>query len=103
MKILVTGGAGFIGSHLIDRLIKLDHQVSAIDNLSTGDKKNLNKKAHFYQYSISQTAKIIEILNREKPQIIFHLAANPNNKNSKDTQEELKETISGIYNFLGRY
>ena len=50
--ILVTGGAGFIGSHLVDQLIKEDHKVVVIDNLSTGKKENLNKKAKFYKIDI---------------------------------------------------
>jgi len=49
MKILITGGAGFIGSHLVDRLIKQNHKVVVVDNLSTGKKKNLNPKAKFYK------------------------------------------------------
>jgi UDP-glucose 4-epimerase len=49
MKILVTGGAGFIGSNLVDKLIDEGHKVFAIDNLSTGKKENLNKKAIFYK------------------------------------------------------
>jgi len=48
-KILVTGGAGFIGSHLVDRLIEKGHQVVVVDNLSTGKKENLNHKAKFYK------------------------------------------------------
>jgi len=45
MNIIVTGGAGFIGSHLVDRLIELGHDVLVIDNLSTGDESNVNPKA----------------------------------------------------------
>ena len=52
MKILVTGGAGFIGSHLVDNLIKDGHDVCVIDNLSTGKKENLNPKAKFYKEDI---------------------------------------------------
>ncbi len=52
MKILVTGGAGFIGSHIVDRLIEDNHKVVVVDNLSTGKKENLNKKAKFYKMNI---------------------------------------------------
>jgi UDP-glucose 4-epimerase len=47
--IAVIGGAGFIGSHLVDSLIEMDHQVSVIDDLSTGKKENVNKSAQFYE------------------------------------------------------
>ncbi|MGB9598573.1 MAG: NAD-dependent epimerase/dehydratase family protein [Minisyncoccales bacterium] len=73
-RILVTGGAGFIGSHLTDRLIKEGNLVVVIDNLSTGKKENLNKKAKFYKIDIC-SKKIFEIFKKEKPQIVFHLAA----------------------------
>lgn len=52
-KILVTGGAGFIGSHLVDRLVALGHEVLVLDNLSTGKRENLNEKAKFAQCDIS--------------------------------------------------
>jgi len=74
MKALVTGGAGFIGSHLVDRLIKEKHKVIVVDNLSTGKKENLNKKAKFYKVDIC-SPKIREIFEKEKPEIVFHLAA----------------------------
>ena len=47
MKILVTGGAGFIGSHIVDEYIKLGHEVSVLDNFATGRKININPKASF--------------------------------------------------------
>jgi len=76
MKIVVTGGAGFIGSHLVDRLIKEGHKVIVVDNLSTGKKENLNKKAKFYKIDIC-SPKIPQIFKKEKSEIIFHLAALP--------------------------
>jgi len=74
MKVLVTGGAGFIGSHLVDRLIKEKHKVIVVDNLSTGKKENLNKKAKFYKVDIC-SPKVKKIFEKEKPEIVFHLAA----------------------------
>ena len=65
-KVLVTGGAGFIGSHLVDRLIKEGYRVVVIDNLSTGKRANLNPKAKFYKADI-QDSKISHIFRKEKP------------------------------------
>ncbi len=73
-NILVTGGAGFIGSHLVDRLIKQNHKVVVIDNLSSGKKENINPKAKLYKIDI-RDSKISQIFEKEKPQVIFHLAA----------------------------
>lgn len=72
--ILVTGGAGFIGSHLTDKLIKQGYKVIVIDNLSTGKKENLNSKAKFYKIDIC-SPKIFQIFKKEKPKTVFHLAA----------------------------
>lgn len=75
-NILVTGGAGFIGSHLADELLKQNCKVVVIDNLSSGKKENLNPKAKFYKADV-RDKKISEIFGRENPQIVFHLAAQP--------------------------
>lgn len=75
-KILVTGGAGFIGSHLVDDLIKQNNQVIVIDNLSSGKKENINPKAKFYKTDV-KSKKIEEIFEKENPKIVFHLAAQP--------------------------
>jgi len=78
MNCLVTGGAGFIGSHLVDELIKLDHKVTILDNLSTGSKENINPQADFYNVDISTVVQK-ELNNYFKDiDIVFHLAALPN-------------------------
>lgn len=76
MRILVTGGAGFIGSHLVDRLIAGKHKVSVIDDLSGGYKRNINKKARFYNCDLRDVEKTAKIISKIKPQLVFHLAAN---------------------------
>lgn len=75
MKCLVTGGAGFIGSHLADRLINEGHKVTVLDNLSTGKKENINLKAEFYLQDISDFEKIKPFF--KGVDFVFHLAAIP--------------------------
>ena len=74
-KYLVTGGAGFIGSHLVDKLIEKGNKVIVIDNLSSGKKENLNTKAEFYQLDICDLDKIKPFF--EGIDCVFHLAAIP--------------------------
>lgn len=74
MKILVTGGAGFIGSHLTKRLLMEGHSVCVVDNLSTGKLENVPSAAHFYHLDI-RDKKLSSVLIKETPQIIYHLAA----------------------------
>lgn len=74
MKVLVTGGAGFIGSHTVDSLIAEGHDVVVVDNLTTGDKRNVNSKATFYEADILQKD-IYEIMEKEAPEVVIHNAA----------------------------
>ena len=74
MKILVTGGAGFIGSNVVDRFIQEGHQVTIVDNLSTGQKANINKKAKFLKVDIRSVV-IDKIFERTKPDALCHHAA----------------------------
>jgi UDP-glucose 4-epimerase len=74
MKVLITGGAGFIGSNIADRLIELGHRVALIDNLATGKKENINSKAIFYEYDIREK-NLIGIFKKEMPDIVIHNAA----------------------------
>ena len=75
MKILITGGAGFIGSHIADEYVRLGHKVVVVDNLSTGKLKNVNPRAKFYKADIQNARAIGNIIKREKPNVINHHAA----------------------------
>ena len=71
MKCLVTGGAGFIGSNLVDRLIDDGHEVVVIDNLSTGKKENINPKASFYERDLTLKNEWLMFRNVD---VVFHMA-----------------------------
>jgi UDP-glucose 4-epimerase len=75
MKILVTGGAGFIGSHIVDAYLRLGHQVVIVDNLITGRARNINPAATFYEADIRDATTMREIFDREKPDVLNHHAA----------------------------
>jgi UDP-glucose 4-epimerase len=72
---LVTGGAGFIGSHVTDLLIEAGHRVMVIDDLSGGYEENINPKAHFMQGSVADLDFIIYLCSLVRPEYIFHFAA----------------------------
>jgi UDP-glucose 4-epimerase len=99
-KILITGGAGFIGSHLVDKLINENYKVIIVDNLSTGKKENINLKAKFYKLDILNP-KIFEVFKKEKPEIVFHLAAQVNvRKSVEDPINDAKINILASLNIL---
>ncbi|HDY72835.1 MAG TPA: NAD-dependent epimerase/dehydratase family protein [bacterium] len=72
-KILISGGAGFIGSHLVDAMIEKGHEVFVIDNLSTGKKENINPKAKFFNLDLRNFEKIKPVF--KGVDFVFHLAA----------------------------
>jgi UDP-glucose 4-epimerase len=75
MKILVTGGCGFIGSHVVDVYLKAGHKVVAADNLSTGLRKNLNPRAKFYKLDIEKHHQLERIFRKERFEVVNHHAA----------------------------
>lgn len=82
MKILVTGGAGFIASHVVNDLVTLGHDVVIVDNLSTGKKDNINPAAKFYEIDIRDSKQLETVFKDEKPDIVNHHAAQVNLRKS---------------------
>ena len=74
-RVLVTGGAGFIGSHIVDALVAQGHTVSVVDNLLKGKRENLNAAAHFHQVDIRDADGLARVFSAERPQVIVHQAA----------------------------
>lgn len=100
MKILVTGGAGFIGSHLVDTLIQDEHEVLVIDDLSTGRKEYVNKQAKLEVLDINDE-KLAEIVADFLPDVIYHLAAQKNVRVSLENPVlDAKINILGSLNIL---
>lgn len=100
MKILVTGGAGFIGSHIVDLLVKNNYEVCIIDDLSHGNINNVNSKAKFYKCNI-KSSNLINILKIERPEIIIHEAAQISVSDSiKDPIKDAGTNIIGTLNIL---
>ena len=96
--ILVTGGAGFIGSHVVDHLIAKDYRVIVVDNLSSGSKNNINPKAEFQLVDIRDRG-IEEFIRKIQPKAIFHLAAQVSVRQSVyDPQDDASINIIGSLN-----
>jgi UDP-glucose 4-epimerase len=72
--VLVTGGGGFIGSHLVDGLIAAGHEVSIVDNLTTGNRRNVSSRATLYEADI-RSPELAEIFDAARPEIVDHHAA----------------------------
>ena len=99
MKILVTGGAGFIGSHVVDAYLAAGHEVVVVDNLTTGLRENLNPAARFYQADVTDAERMTEIALAEKPDVVNHHAAQVNIRLSVanpvfDTQVNVVGTVA---------
>ena len=74
MKVLVTGGAGFIGSHVVDSLIEDGHTVVVVDDLSTGKREHVNAQASFYKLDV-RSSDLRDVFARERPDLVNHHAA----------------------------
>lgn len=101
MKILMTGGAGFIGSHVVDGYIEKGHDVVIVDNLSSGKWENINKKAKFYLLDIRNINELCRIFEKERFDIVNHHAAQISVPYSvKNPKEDADINVCGFINVL---
>ncbi len=104
MKILITGGAGFIASHIADAYIKEGHSVHILDNLETGSRKNLNPKAIFHKADIRKTADVERVFAKVKPEVVNHHAAIVSVVESlRDPIPTLQTNVVGTANVLAAF
>jgi len=95
LKVLVTGGAGFIGSHIVDLLVEDNCRVAVVDDLSTGSFENVNAGVNFYHLKVEEGG-LEEAVAREKPEVVLHQAA------QVDVQRSLREPLADAeINILG--
>lgn len=98
--ILVTGGAGFIGSHVVDILIENGHDVAVVDDLSTGSEANLNLQASFYKVDI-RGEELAGVFEKERPTAVYHLAAQMDvTRSIREPLFDADVNISGSINLL---
>lgn len=100
MKILVTGGAGFIGSNLVDAFIEAGHELVVVDNLYMGRTRNLHPKAKFYLMDI-RSAELQRVFELEKIDVVYHQAAQMDVRRSvEDPMFDASVNVSGSLNLL---
>jgi UDP-glucose 4-epimerase len=105
MKALVTGGAGFIGSHLVDALVERGDQVMVIDNLSSGRREDLatpaGEQAELVEADVTDVTTVAETVERQRPELVFHLAAQIDVRRSvTDPVYDLTVNVGGTLNLL---
>ncbi len=102
MRILVTGGAGFIGSHTVDALVASGAgEVSVLDDLSAGKRNQVNAKATLYQTDLRDAAAVASVVERVRPEIIFHLAAQMDVRRSvADPAFDAQVNLVGFLNLM---
>lgn len=106
MKVLVAGGAGFIGSHLIDLLIEKGHEVVCVDNYFIGTKENIrhlqgNRQFKIYEQNLCELEKLSDVFAKEKVEYVFHLAANSDiQASAQNPVIEYQNTYTTTFNLL---
>ena len=99
-KILVIGGAGYIGSACVKLLCVAGYSVLVVDNLSTGNKEAIDKRATFKKFDILQRKSFLRFLKGEKIDVIIHFAAHKNANESMKNGTQYSENIQGMINVL---
>lgn len=101
MKVLVTGGAGFIASHIVDALLDAGHSVAVVDDLSAGSKEHVNLAASFYQVDITDGDALKAVFASEKPDLVNHHAAQTSVRHSmSDPTHDASVNVLGSINVL---
>ncbi len=100
MRVLITGGAGFIGSHLTDRLLEEGHEVAVVDSLVTGKLENLNPAATLYPIDL-RDGELVKVFTDVRPEAVFHLAAHIDvTRSVRDPAYDASINILGSINLL---
>ncbi len=100
MKMLVTGGAGFIGSHIVELLLAEGHDVAVADNLKTGKRSNLDLRARFHEVDVV-SSDFASVLLAERPEVVFHEAAQMSVKvSTDDPRYDAQVNVLGLVNVL---
>ncbi|MDO8184225.1 NAD-dependent epimerase/dehydratase family protein [Conexibacter sp. JD483] len=101
MKALVTGGAGFIGSNVVDGLLAAGHEVAVLDDLSTGTRDNLPAEATLHEADVADVAAVAAVFAEERPEVVFHLAAHIDVRVSvEDPLRDSAINVGGTINVL---
>jgi UDP-glucose 4-epimerase len=101
VRALVTGGAGFIGSHVVDALVGRGAAVTVLDDLSTGRREHVHKQATLQEASIADAAAVGEVFAAARPELVFHLAAQIDVRRSvADPRHDLAINVGGTINVL---
>jgi UDP-glucose 4-epimerase len=101
MKILVTGGAGFIGSHIVDRLVAAGHAVSVLDDLSSGARENLPAAVPLHVADIVDAAAVARVFDAEQPDAVCHQAAQMSvSRSVREPRFDAEVNCIGLINVL---